>query len=621
MGQPQIDAVIAGTKGFAVAILAPVTARLGNRPRVAGDPGQVLGLCSGPSSLAIIEFTGEGSLAAIQALVRDGRGMRVVAGVPPAHAPAEGTLRALGVETVRWEGKVDLVVAAVDRALATGAAEPPLPPPAAAPAPAAAAPPAAARAAPPRPAAPPPAAAPGRPPPAAPRPAAPPAAAPAARPAPQAGAPGVATATAPRPAPRPAPAAARPPVPAAPPAQAAAPQRPPSVPALAPAAAPLPRPTAAAIAPPPPAPILAASPAPAPAIAPPASPPPPPAPAAEDAAAAAAPPPARPAAAFFADLEPASDLDVEDAAAPPPAPDFHAPGVYVPPAAAGRPQWPRGICSAADAGEALRRVMAGAADPQRPLHAQAERTLQSLSALERAVLAGEPQVVDAGPVQRAAVMRLRVADALASVPPPGGAVDGAALSGVLGEIDALLSEVNGIAAAAPEELKEPLDAVRNALVSEAIDFSEVAQRVAGAGAAAAAVARAAPRAPQARVLSIQGAAAVESSGRGRRIVMAVLLAAAVLLAGLYHGFGWYRRVQAHRPTPGLPSGMMDKGGPAKGARMLIPSNASTTIDPAELARFKATEEAKGNQVIDTGGGPVLVVPVPPAKAPATEGTK
>src|SRR5512142_1713752 len=98
MGQAPIDAVLAGTKGFAVALLAPLTARIGTRPRVAADPGQVLQLCTGPSALAVIEFTGEGSLNAVRAIVRGGAGVRVVAGLPAAHANAEGTLRAMGVE-------------------------------------------------------------------------------------------------------------------------------------------------------------------------------------------------------------------------------------------------------------------------------------------------------------------------------------------------------------------------------------------------------------------------------------------------------------------------------------------------------------------------------------------
>ncbi len=55
--------------------------------------------------------------------------------------------------------------------------------------------------------------------------------------------------------------------------------------------------------------------------------------------------------------------------------------------------------------------------------------------------------------------------------------------------------------------------------------------------------------------------------------------------------------------------------------MITPGNADAIVDPAEVERFKATEEARGNQVIDTGGGPLLVVPVPPTKAPAKEGTK
>ncbi len=123
MAQPSIDAVLAGTKGFAVALLAPVTTRVGMRPRVAADPGQVLGLCGAAGGLVVVEFMGEGSLAAIQALVRDARRLRVVAGVPAAHAGADETLRALGVEVARWDGKVEGMLGAIERALgATGSA-------------------------------------------------------------------------------------------------------------------------------------------------------------------------------------------------------------------------------------------------------------------------------------------------------------------------------------------------------------------------------------------------------------------------------------------------------------------------------------------------------------------
>jgi len=219
MAQPSVDAVVAGTKGFAVALLAPLTTRVGTRPRVAADAGQVLGLCGTPGALVIIEFLGEGSLAAIQALVRDGQQLRVVAGVPAAHASAEEPLRALGVQVARWDGKVDGVLGAVDRALGAGAPgqapAPAAPQAPRAPAPAAAPrPPAGTQPAPPRLAAPAPSA---RPPPAGP-PVAPRQAAPAApRPA------GVArpAAAAPRPSPV-APAAPRPPAAAAPRAPVAA---------------------------------------------------------------------------------------------------------------------------------------------------------------------------------------------------------------------------------------------------------------------------------------------------------------------------------------------------------------------------------------------------------------
>jgi hypothetical protein len=345
------------------------------------------------------------------------------------------------------------------------------------------------------------------------------------------------------------------------------------------------------------------------------------APASEDEASAA-----RPAASFFEDLDSAEDAEgavpapAEAPEGPPSPTDFHAPGVYVPTAAAARLVWPADICTAPDAEEALQRVLGGNIDSRRPLHAQAERTLQSLSPLERAVLAGEPQPVDVAPIRKAAVMRLRVADALASAPAPGATVDAAALSSVLGEIDTLLSEVAGLAGGAPEELKEPLDAVRNALVREAIDFSEVAQRVA-ASAAVEGAPRPAPRLAQARLLSLSEGPEVAEPGRGRRVVMAVILVISVLGAAVYHGVHYYKRAQAHRATPGLPTGMTDMGVPPEIPRMIVPDSTERVLDPAEVNRFKAIEESKGNTVVDTGVGPLLVVPGPAPKDTASEGKK
>ena len=609
MAQLPIDAVLAGTKNFAVALLAPLTVRLGTRPRVAADPGQVLGLCSGPSALAIVEFTGEGSLSAIQAMVRDGRGIRVVAGLPSTQAGAEGTLRALGVEVARWDGKVDGVVGAVERVLsgspAVGGAEAPLAAARPLPSPAPAAPgspPVAPRVTPsPVPAsraavAPPgpvgkaarPQAGPGAP---------PGPLGPAARPLAAPGAPGAAGV-------RPAgpPVAPRPSAPVA--ATPSAGRAVPGPPVLRPAAVPVAAPVLARPKTPPPAPAAEVA-----------------APVASPGAAPVAAPPARPTPGFFADLEGVS-VDTADLEATAP-PSHPAPGgaperlasVYMPPPLVPRIDWPATISSAAEAEDALLAALKGTALPSRPLHVLALRTLETLSDLERAVLSGEPQPVDAAPVRKAAMMRLRVADALGSVPPAGSPVDTAALSTTLGEIDALLSEVAPILSAAPEELKPALEAIRNALVSEAIDFSEAAQRVAGSGAAA--PAKVAPRPAQARLLSVD-VLERDEPGRGRQVWMAVLLAASVLLAAVYHGLHWYHRYQARRPVPGLPAGMVEHGAPG-GPRMVMPQSTDRVVDPAEVAKFKAAEEAKGNIVIDTGGGPLFITPAPPHGPPKPQG--
>jgi len=588
-----IDAVLAGTKGFAVALLAPLTARIGNRPRVAGDPSQVLGLCSGPSALAVVEFMGEGSLPTIQALVRDGRGLRIVAGVPVAHVGAEGTLRALGVEVGRWDGKTDGVISAVERAVAAMAAPSAAPARPAGSAPAApgpARPPAASAA---RPAAPAPSAAP--------RPAAP-AVSPPARPAPTA-------AAAPA---RPAPAAAVAAAPPAPPpvSRGAAPAaRPPAAPAAArPASPPAARaqPAAAAPRPGPPAPPAQAARPPAPAAKPPA-----PAPIAAQ---------PRPAANFFDDLDADVNVDVADLASPAsPSVDFHAPGVYVPPPSAPAADWPSGLSTPAQAEDALQRALRETTDPGRPLHALALRTLESLSDLERAVLAGEPQPLDPAPIRKAAVMRLRVAEALASAPPQGSTVDAAALSAMMGEIDGLLAEVAPLLAAAPPELAPALESIRNALVAEAIDFSEAASRASAAKSGAAQEQPkgfSAARASQARVLSMEPESELDRSDRRRRVVMGVLLGV-VLAGGLgYHGYRYWQRAQlaaSSAPPFEAPAGYQVPVLTSKGPVVLHRGKGG--IDAAALQRFRDAQEAQGKQVFEMENGTILVLPAgtpPPA---------
>lgn len=458
---PTTEAVVAGSKAFAVALLAPVTTRLGTRPRIAADAAQALSLCRGPGGLVVIEYQGEGSLAGIERLLRDGGGVRVVAALAPEHAAAEAPLRALGVEPARWDGRPDGVLVAVERMVHAAVAAGPSP-------------------------------------------------------------------------------IVNPPPLQAPPA---------------------PAPAATTPAPPP---LTRKIPAPAP------------------------------------DLS--FDVSVDDALpAEPPVPTPRGGGtVYVPPPPAARSLWPAQAASAADAQAALARALSGGARPGEPLDGLAAGIAGGLSELERAALGDGPMAIDPGPIRTAAVMRLRVASARASAPARGAEVDGAAVQAILADIDATLAAVNGLAAGAPPDLLAGVEAVRNALVREAIDFSDLAQRIASAGAVAATAARAPARPVRARVIAVSA----EPRPR-RRWGLWVMFAAALAAAGGYHG--WYRwqvrqKVVARLGTlPGAPQGMVLIPGSKRGPAVLYPMGGAKP-ERGQVDRFIAQERAKGNDVVELPGG-------------------
>ncbi|HEY6100862.1 MAG TPA: hypothetical protein VIW03_15600 [Anaeromyxobacter sp.] len=519
-----VETVIAGSRGFALALVAPLAERVGARPRIAADPLRARTLCAGPVALVVVEFLGPDTLRAIKDLVLEGSRVRVVAAVPEAHAAADAPLRALGVDLARWDGTPAAVLAAVERQLV-----------------AAARPASSGAGASPRP----PSAAPVRAPPAVARPV------PAAQPAGASSPPVLARNAAPPPAPRP---AGAPPAVRPAPAQAAA------------APAPQPKPATAP---------RVAAPGPPPAAAPPV------------ARGQPAPPPASAASAVRA--RPAARADEAPAAS-----------------------WPATVPGQAEAADALERAIAGVPPPAASPLAVVAEVVASLSDIERAVLAGGPQPLDPEPMRRAAVMRVRVAAALATVPPDG-AVDAGAVSAFLAEIDALLSDVSALAAGAPPEAQPSLEAVRNALVREAIDLSEALQRVSGAGASAEAPAsaRAAPRRPQARLLSVERQPPVAPP---RRYAGWIALAAVVALAGGYHGWRWYqRRASLAARSVGLPKGTTEVPGAPGAPRIVVPATTDEIPDAAEVQRFKAAEEAKGNVVRENGG----LIEIVPGAAGAT----
>jgi hypothetical protein len=480
MGKDQIDAVVAGSKSFALALFAPLTERVGVRPRIASDPAQAGALLPGDGGLAVVEYAGEDTLRAIEALLRR-PGVRVVAAVPAPLASAEDRLRALGAEAARWDGTTGGILGAVARQLA--------PPPSATP------PPAVDR-----------------------------------------------TANAPGPAARVAPPVAQPP-PARNEASAAAPS-----PAVVPAPS-----------------QRSAQPALVPAAAP----------------------------------ASAAVLERLQAASAPPA---------APPAPAG---WPSGGPAPAELEDALARGIAGLFDAGSPLGPVTEAVVHGLSPLERDVVSGAATPAGAEVVRRAALMRLEVAAALATAPAPGASVDAGAVSATLGKIDGLLSEVGALIQSASPQEQGSLEAMRNALVKEAIDFSEAVQRLAPSDAAVAPKVRAAVA--RARVLSVdRGAEKGRRASRG--LVVALVLCA--LGAAAFHAVR-LARSDAPAPMPSLSGAPSDSIALAGRARTgapgatIVRSTGGRAFTQGEIAALAESEALKGNTVKQLA--PDVLAILPPAQ--------
>jgi hypothetical protein len=304
-------------------------------------------------------------------------------------------------------------------------------------------------------------------------------------------------------------------------------------------------------------------------------------------------------------------VDVGDLGAPasgsPPF-DLRAPSIYVPPAPVAAVEWPASVTSAAQAEDALKRALQGKADRSLPLHALALKTLETLSDLEKGVLAGEPQPVDAAPIRKSVIIRLRVADGLASVPPTGGKVDAAALSAILGEIDQLLAEVAPLLGSAPAELAPALEAIRNTLVSEAIDFSEAAARVTAAAAQAPAAPVAPKKAATARIVETYSA---PEAPRGRRAWAWFWLVLVALPVGAYQvrGYLYPPKPPPVQTLPGAPEGLQLVENEGHQTLVRVPGK---RIDPQQLESFRAQQAQKGIEVRELAPGLYQLVPATPA---------
>jgi hypothetical protein len=277
-------------------------------------------------------------------------------------------------------------------------------------------------------------------------------------------------------------------------------------------------------------------------------------------------------------------------------------------------RWPGTAPTAHDAEHLLANALAGLKpEGDAPLDA----TLEALSSLETSALLGDALPVDPDPLRRAAALRFRVATAILTAPSPPAPVDATAAGAILDEIDEVRGALKAMREAMPDRDQE-LDAVQRKLVKDAVDLSEVVQRLSPAGEAGVpAPAVRTARAPATRILTME-------AGEGRepehptRWGMWITLALAVAGGAAFHA-NRYLEARNALPPPtlaGAPAGTM---GTERGGSKILVAEPGKVIDPAEVESFRRLEEAKGNTVEEVAPGMWVVrrgrAPVAPGGQP------
>jgi hypothetical protein len=273
--------------------------------------------------------------------------------------------------------------------------------------------------------------------------------------------------------------------------------------------------------------------------------------------------------------------------------------------------WPANGPSAVEAEQLLRGALDGDLDPS-ALGALARQVAAGLSELEREVFKGGTPAVDPAPLRRVAVLRLRVAAALATRPPHGTASDSGAVAELLSELDELLQAVKGLIDGASPELKLQLEPIRNALVREAVDFSEACHEVGTAELPlipAAEASRPTGRAATAKVLSVH--AGVDEEDRPeeqrRRVMPLVTLAVLLLLGAGYHAWNYFATPPRQEvPTfEGAPPGTMAVQNGKANFMVQLPGH---KVNAADLETFMQREAKHGNRVREVGPGTWIIEP-------------
>jgi hypothetical protein len=156
--------------------------------------------------------------------------------------------------------------------------------------------------------------------------------------------------------------------------------------------------------------------------------------------------------------------------------------------------------------------------------------------------------------------------------------------------------------------------MRNALVKEAIDFSEAVQRASPAEAFPAA----APEAPRratgtTRVVSVASQAELDvaRAETRRRTRLVVALAVVAALTGAYHAYDWSRRRSGLDDRPqrsGTPAGAIVAAPPTPFAPVVVRSKDGAPFTDEEVKRMRDEEALKGNEVREPVPGSFVILP-------------
>ncbi len=273
--------------------------------------------------------------------------------------------------------------------------------------------------------------------------------------------------------------------------------------------------------------------------------------------------------------------------------------------------WPATVLSAEEGLSVVKGALSGLWPEQR-LRSITESVVASLSAAEKAAALGQPFPVDAAPMRRAVGLRWQVAAAIQTLPPVGSPVDQRAVQEILEGIDQVLAELRtGSDDSVPEALRS-VEAVRHALVREAIDLTEALQKVAPADVVVEITTSRKAHRPQPTPAPrpVQPVVVAEAPSRQVPWGLVIVLVAAVVGATAYHGYRYVNRPGSPiSPIAGAPSGTLGAIGLEE---KLVVSPGGKSVDPRELENFRNLQKTRGAEVREILPGTFVVAPAPRA---------